>query len=92
MANVYFYIGRLSYLIVYFDPIVDSPLLHQTSPVPEPMEILLQAPRVQESATVLSIIYDLPISFLNMSIGYSSPNSSVCLGNISVLNSSLTTL
>lgn len=93
-ANVYFYIGRLAYLIVYFDPIVDSPLLHQTtSPVPDPVEILLRAPpRVQDTASVFSIIYDLPISFLNMSIGYSSPNSSVCNGNLSVLNSSVTVL
>jgi len=27
--NVYFYFGRLSYMIVYFDPIVDSPLTVQ---------------------------------------------------------------
>lgn len=57
------------------------------------MEILLLAPpRVQDTASVLSIIYDLPTSFLNMSIGYSSPNSSVCNGNLSVLNSSVTVL
>lgn len=31
LTDVYYYIGRLTYLIVYFDPMVDSPLL-QTSP------------------------------------------------------------
>ena len=30
MSDVYFFIGRLSYLILYFDPIIDSPLLDQT--------------------------------------------------------------
>lgn len=40
-SDVYFYVGRLTYLIAYFDPMVDSPLLY--SPVQEidPIEFLL---------------------------------------------------
>ena len=34
------------------------------------------------------MIYDVGVSFLNASIGISSPNSSVCLGNITALNAS----
>ena len=36
---MYFYIGRLSYLILYFDPMVDSAL---STPVANPVEFLLR--------------------------------------------------
>lgn len=104
MTDVYFYIGRLSYLIVYFDPIVDSPLMTPAKPKfaeIDPIEFLLNQQPIKlqkgitvsnEAASIMSIIYDLPVSFLNNSIGISSPNSTVCLGNISALNTSFALL
>jgi hypothetical protein len=90
MLNVYFYIGRLSYLIAYFDPLSTAPYVAPQTPVLETMDYFLGAPYVMQSqpATYFTIAYDLPISFLNNSIGISSPNSSICLGNISSLNTS----
>lgn len=97
LSDVYFYIGRLTYLIVYFDPMSDAPApakLEQT-PVPQPLEFFLyqglyNGPQIPSS--IFTIIYDLPVSFLNSSVGISSPNSTLCLGNLTVLNSSLNML
>ena len=41
---------------------------------------------------MVSIIYDLPVSFLNASIGISSANSTVCISNITSLNTSISLL
>lgn len=30
MSDVYFFIGRLTYLILYFDPIIEAPLFDET--------------------------------------------------------------
>lgn len=96
--DVYFYVGRLVYLVVYFDPMIDSAL--QTK-VPENTferfllnereKFILQDDK-KEPATVWTIVYDLPINFLNGSIGISSANSSVCISNITSLNSSVSLL
>jgi hypothetical protein len=97
MNDVYFFIGRLSYLIVYFDPMVDAPApkVPLYTPKQDALEFMLLQPTYtgpDEPATVMSIIYDLPISFLNSSIGISSPNSTVCLGNLTSLNTSVALL
>lgn len=94
LSDVYFYLGRLSYLILYFDPLIDQPLYGMShNPMMEPSKYLLnqnfKAATKGEPATIISIIYDLPTTFLNASIGISSPNSSICIGNISGLNSSV---
>ena len=89
LSDVYFYIGRLSYLIAYFDPMVESSL--QSSPV-DAVEFLLNGQRpilTQDLPPITTMIYDVGVSFLNASIGISSPNSSVCIGNFTTLNSSL---
>lgn len=40
----------------------------------------------------MTIIYDLPSTFLNSSVAISSKNSSICLGNLTQLNQSLSLL
>lgn len=82
-SDVYFYIGRLSYLILYFDPIVDSPL---TSPVEDPVHFLL---RQDGQLSLYTKIFGVAGSFLNSSIGAVSPNSTVCIGNLSYFNDSI---
>ena len=92
-SDVYFYIGRLTYLIIYFDPIEDSPLFDQSSPL-DITEYLLKgnAPTVQQTIGVFDMITETAMSFLNSSIGISSPNSTICISNITALNQSVTTL
>lgn len=94
MTDVYFFMGRLTYLIIYFDPIVEA---HLKSPAPAfdfaetyGKYYLGQkyAGREGELASMVSIIFDLPSTFLNSSIAISSPNSSICIGNLSLLNQS----
>jgi hypothetical protein len=99
MTEVYFYIGRLSYLIVYFNPIEEEGYIpeHQGVSLPQdPVSFLLEQssdrrpPRIQPvyntaKADGLTIAYDLTINFLNSSIGISSPNSTVCVGNITAI-------
>ena len=89
MTDVYFFIGRLTYLILYFDPIVDASL--QTPAYVNFNKYNLEQQlnfNAQDPATVMSIVFDLPTTFLNSSIAISSPNSSICMGNISMLNTS----
>jgi hypothetical protein len=45
-----------------------------------------------EQASVITIIFDLPTTFLNSSVAISSKNSSICIGNLSLLNQSATLL
>ncbi|TNV79038.1 hypothetical protein FGO68_gene14823 [Halteria grandinella] len=85
-SDVYFYIGRLSYLILYFDPMVDSSL---ESPVQDPIEFLLKQ---DGKLSLYTKITDVAGSFLNASIGSVSPNSSVCVGNLSYFNDSISLL
>lgn len=93
MGDVYFFIGRLTYLILYFDPIIDASLYDETPAFMEPvLRFLLEQGQSQnnnnrrrnfEQASVMTIIFDLPTTFLNSSIAISSANSSICIGNLS---------
>ena len=91
MTDVYFFIGRLTYLILYFDPIVEASL-----ETPEFAQYHYNKYNLEQQlnfnsedpSTVMSIVFDLPTSFLNSSIAISSPNSTICMGNISMLNQS----
>lgn len=98
IADVYFFIGRLSYLIVYFNPIEEAGYipLQEFSVPHDPVSFLLEQssdrrpPRIQPvyntaKADGLTIAYDLTINFFNSSIGISSPNSTVCVGNITAI-------
>ncbi len=89
MTDVYFYIGRLTYLILYFDPIIEASL--QTPAYVNFNKYNLEQQlyfNAQDPSTVMSIIFDLPMSFLNSSIAIASPNSTICNGNLSLLNTS----
>lgn len=93
MSDVYFYMGRLTYLIIYFDPITEAGL-KQSAMMTDfsfPSKYSLgQSFKGEPSdpATIVSIIFDLPTTFLNSSIAISSPNSTICYGNLSLLNQS----
>jgi hypothetical protein len=91
MSDVYFYIGRLSYLILYFDPMVDAGFTEAPSTIEE---ILLSQRLSQQGGApnIFTMIYDASYSFLNASIGAVSPNTSVCVGNLTYLNDSFNLL
>ena len=92
MTDVYFFIGRLTYLIVYFDPIIEASLQTPAFDFAEHYGKYSLGQQYQgmseDPATVMSIIFDLPSTFLNSSIAISSPNSTICLGNLTMLNQS----
>lgn len=91
MTDVYFFIGRLTYLILYFDPIVEASLQAPEFAQYHHNKYNLQQQfnfNKEDPSTVISIVFDLPSSFLNSSIAISSPNSSICMGNLSMLNQS----
>jgi hypothetical protein len=94
-SDVYFYIGRLSYLIVYFDPMVEASLESSSANI-DPEVFLLSGKRVplaqDGELAIATIIADVTASFLNASIGMVSPNSTVCVGNLSLLNDSFNLL
>ncbi|TNV73062.1 hypothetical protein FGO68_gene338 [Halteria grandinella] len=96
LSDVYFYIGRLTYIIIYFDPIDYAPL--QTANDLKTMSavefLLKQSTNInnQASVGVISKISDVALSFLNSSIGVVSPNSTICLSNLTALNTTITTL
>ena len=89
MSDVYFFMGRLTYLIVYFDPIIEASLFNSPTPSFEALDkyFLGQSKKNSEPATVMTIIFDLPSS-----IAISSKNSSICLGNLTQFNQSVSLL
>jgi len=94
LSDVYFFMGRLTYLIIYFDPIVEASLYNSAPPSFEALDkyFLGQTKKNFEPATVMTILFDLPSTFLNSSIAISSKNSSICLGNLTQFNQSTSLL
>ena len=118
IGDVYFQIGRLCYLILYFDPIEWSPLFtNEADNTSYFNNQLFSALAVgidwdqgdnpftyhklkdhagerrrftynEEPASLVNKIIDLPYAFFDSSIGTSSPNSSVCVGNATIMKES----
>lgn len=84
MSDVYFFMGRLTYLIIYFDPIEESSFVETKlqSAVPDVTSFLMQDKYHSlkqinknyewkgsgQKASVFSIIVDLPSTFFDSSI------------------------
>jgi len=78
--TLYYYIGRIFFLIIDFGPLEESTLISQKLA----LELALQSKLLQEPS-FWEIVYYAGYEFMDASIGTSSPNSTLCTNNITAL-------
>jgi hypothetical protein len=94
LLNVYFYMGRFAYLVLYFEPLITSVDANKIDP-PQAVSMLASISKVYSNITnsagfiVANEIANLALSFFENAVGASGENVSACYDNLRAIQITL---